>query len=998
MLGLLSEPALDFDLAQFGIKPVSDKDVEAEMAKMMAEISNGSSGDMDASDDETELMRQIQQIGVDVHPSSLRAVSLSMGSIHSNDENEDDGELSDSCLDDPHLQAELQGILGTAKNTPSSREDDERLRLQHLVESEKQNAINLKRQGQIHGALEAMRAMKAYEAQLEALGPPVSAPPSQRRRPVAAATSALSPTIDDDDDDHHTIEVTDDDLNNPEFDAMLNGGGASTGKSKAAASATLPQAAAVDVHDNDTVDSVQAQIAALKCEAMALKHANKIPQALAMLKQARAMEPKLVELMQRGHAPPLSPGVPTIPSDTSHANALESRGKQEGPHEMATSCTDSDKEEQEEAGAIHVTDDDLDDPQFDAMLQHIDQGKETERPKSTALDDALDDDIAALKHRVMQLKQANRVPEALAMLKRARAIEANAAADLPPSSADADLPPSSVVGNPDTITLSVDAINKVPTHDDMSSDHVILAETGGSLAVADDNTIEDIALRPRTSSSQLIDEFEEGEGEGEPFHDAVSAPPPPSIMSMQEQVNAAKTLAVALKKQGNIHDALVQLRLAKDLEATLQANSGATLYDQQQRANAFESIEKQLVEFGNECRAQATRLLSIDRGRAQDQLNLHKTYVAALETLRTARADPRQPPPSTHVEERVDMEEHVNVDVPVDRVQLSVLQMRSTSPATTAKDLFVKLLLNVPSQNPHELTTATARGSAAGLYTYNAVSVFPIQRNRGLQKLVELRKAQVEVFTAAGFFTPAQSVGKVTLPLSPLLTAAEIHCWLPVMVNRRPCGLDVQIRIKLNVPLRDKEFRPVKTRVFVVDSYPPTTQQTPATTPPAIPVDVRAIAAAAPPPSTAAKRKASVVSERTTDDDDDDDPHAVDKIVSYDLLEIDIQTGKLTEAMYVDLLNAAIITDTALARSLHHQGRKLDGARVLHRVKVMQQEVASATTTAPPEDAATGTARQMADLKHPFEDKYLDLKDENIALKKKKNEQEDTIKRFDDPQ
>ncbi|KAF0763985.1 hypothetical protein AaE_003128, partial [Aphanomyces astaci] len=452
MLGLLSEPALDFDLAQFGIKPVSDKDVEAEMAKMMAEISNGSSGDMDASDDETELMRQIQQIGVDVHPSSLRAVSLSMGSIHSNDENEDDGELSDSCLDDPHLQAELQGILGTAKNTPSSREDDERLRLQHLVESEKQNAINLKRQGQIHGALEAMRVMKAYEAQLEALGPPVSAPPSQRRRPVAAATSALSPTIDDDDDDkHHTIEVTDDDLNNPEFDAMLNGGGASTGKSKAAASATPPQAAAVDVHDNDTVDSVQAQIAALKREAMALKHANKIPQALAMLKQARAMEPKLVELMQRGHAPPLSPGVPTIPSDTSHANALESRGKQEGPHEMATSWTDSDKEEGEEGGAIHVTDDDLDDPQFDAMLQHIDQGKYTERSKSTALDDALDDDIAALKHRAMQLKQANRVPEALAMLKRARAIEAKAAADMVSSS---------VVGNPDTISLSVDATNK----------------------------------------------------------------------------------------------------------------------------------------------------------------------------------------------------------------------------------------------------------------------------------------------------------------------------------------------------------------------------------------------------------------------------------------------------------------------------------------------------------------------------------------------------------
>ncbi|KAF0693948.1 Aste57867_15131 [Aphanomyces stellatus] len=36
----------------------------------------------------------------------------------------------------------------------------------------------------------------------------------------------------------------------------------------------------------------------------------------------------------------------------------------------------------------------------------------------------------------------------------------------------------------------------------------------------------------------------------------------------------------------------------------------------------------------------------------------------------------------------------------------------------------------------------------------------------------------------------------------------------------------------------------------------------------------------------------------------------------------------------------------------------------------------------------------MTDTKHPFEDKYLDLKDENQALKRKKNEQEATIKRM----
>jgi len=35
----------------------------------------------------------------------------------------------------------------------------------------------------------------------------------------------------------------------------------------------------------------------------------------------------------------------------------------------------------------------------------------------------------------------------------------------------------------------------------------------------------------------------------------------------------------------------------------------------------------------------------------------------------------------------------------------------------------------------------------------------------------------------------------------------------------------------------------------------------------------------------------------------------------------------------------------------------------------------------------------MAETKQPFEDKYLELRDENTALKKKKNEQEATIKR-----
>ncbi|ETW06802.1 hypothetical protein, variant [Aphanomyces invadans] len=962
----------DFDLSQFGIKPVSDKDVEAEMAKMMAEMSSrkGEAGDLDDSDDETELMRQIQQIGADV-PSTAFSSMLS-GSASDVD---DDGELSDSCLDDPHLQAELQGILGAGKKSASFR-GDERVRLQKLAETEKQNAINLKRAGQIQAALEAMRAMRAYEAQIEALDQSVPVQTIPARRSIAMTTATNAPSlVDDDDPDHHNIEVTDDDLNNPEFDAMLHGGNA---KTKAAQ--------VVESVDAVTVESVQAKILALKQSAIELKNQNKIPQALTALKEARALEPTLVKLLQRpqqGEA--LSVEVLAMDSSPSQAKSaaeaiLADASADHRAKDIPVAMSDSDDEDMD----MDVTDDDLNNPEFDAMLSGEASAKlsskaDAQPPSRSSVAGGAVVLMERHTHHVMEMQVTNCSPEELAARGGGGATETEPSSvglattpacthNLPSSEGDAAPPSGGLVG--------------LDTESAMQAD--VLAQDGAESRPDS---------RPRTSSSQLIDEFDDDDE----FFDAVVIPP---NVSLQDQLNAAKAAAIALKKQGNIQAALIQLRLVKEIEAKLVLETtpaGPTpqeLYEQRQRALAYEAIEKQLVDYGNKCRAEATRLVSIDRSRAQGQLDLHKRYVAALETLRAARGNPLQPPPTTHIEEHVDILEHVNVDVPLDRIEISVLQMRSTAVATASKDLFVKLGLNVPSQNPHELTTSTVRGTGSGLYSYNAVGVFPIQRNRGLLKLVELRKAQVEVFTAPGFFSAPQSVGKATVPLSPLLSSSEIQCWLPLMVSRRPCGLDVQIRIRLHVPLRDKEFRPVKSYVFVVDAYPPplapamTTpvQQRPVAAPK---TRVNAPANQAPPPDTASIPTASSqhappapsVKPRPADSmSDDDDPHGVDKIVSYDviceevakleekiksgaasaeftdrldslalkkqLLEIDIQTGKLTEAAYVDMLKARIASDMALARSLHQRGRKLDGARVLHRVKVMQQEIASAT--APP--------------------------------------------------
>lgn len=60
------------------------------------------------------------------------------------------------------------------------------------------------------------------------------------------------------------------------------------------------------------------------------------------------------------------------------------------------------------------------------------------------------------------------------------------------------------------------------------------------------------------------------------------------------------------------------------------------------------------------------------------------------------------------------------------------------------------------------------------------------------------------------------------------------------------------------------------------------------------------------------------------------------------LLEIDMQTGKLTLEMYTARLHDRIAEDRRLIASLMRLGRRSDAARVLHRVKIMEKELEGA--------------------------------------------------------
>lgn len=57
------------------------------------------------------------------------------------------------------------------------------------------------------------------------------------------------------------------------------------------------------------------------------------------------------------------------------------------------------------------------------------------------------------------------------------------------------------------------------------------------------------------------------------------------------------------------------------------------------------------------------------------------------------------------------------------------------------------------------------------------------------------------------------------------------------------------------------------------------------------------------------------------------------------LLEIEMQTGKLTLDAYVGRLRSRISDDRILIAELLALNRRSDAARVLHRIKIMQKEI-----------------------------------------------------------
>ncbi|GLD94613.1 hypothetical protein PINS_up003224 [Pythium insidiosum] len=281
---------------------------------------------------------------------------------------------------------------------------------------------------------------------------------------------------------------------------------------------------------------------------------------------------------------------------------------------------------------------------------------------------------------------------------------------------------------------------------------------------------------------------------------------------------------------------------------------------------------------------------------------------------------------------------------------------------------------------------------------------FALQRSRGTQRICEIKKAVFEVWRPGSLLRNAEMVARGYQELAPLLSVGQIVCHVPfVGSNRKPIGGDVEISIRIRVPLRDKEYTTVVSEVLHVGDYPPVRrvveplsevglqgprQQSQSDPPPrAVAPEPSALGRVQSQPRLSAPTKAATtqfamskaesIAIPTSREEDEEDPHDLELIISYDvineemekiqtklpmlsgaaardlrdrfdslglkkqLLEIEIETGKLTQEMYTARLHQRVADDRALIARLLKAGRRPDAARVLHRVKIMEKELAS---------------------------------------------------------
>ncbi|KAG2767993.1 hypothetical protein PC129_g1169 [Phytophthora cactorum] len=943
---------------QFGIRPVSDADVQVELQALLAATGStggssptaesllfGAGGD-EEEDEEAKILRDLQ----------LDRLNLDDEEVESDGHREAKNELR-GVLDEVHQTARENHSREAAEMSGKAparglKEGGEAVTLTPQraaqVQALKMEALALKREGKIQDALAKFREAKQLQGQV-----------SSAQGHMANTSSSLAPTVQHDgagkserapnetmlDDGDKDVEVTDEDMQDPEFLAQLAKMGLTEDDGDSGAAG-----AARNHNVMQQLSALETQIHECKVQAIQLKRQDQIADALACMRKIKELEVKRDELRSSAAISNQSPAVhlataPAVTESVYHhvaVSSLTSVRLNSGAVPLDESQADSDIDS---ISDIEVTAEDMNDPAFAAELRNLG-----------------DDDAVSI------------APTPLGTSIGTRSISVVTASVLKPT------PPSSRLLK---AAPSIDEDYLIDAFDESDSE----GETNHLTTVMSSGSLRSASSVPEMAKAVASVEYMSVKAEVENYH----------IADLTAKLQKARQTALSLKRKGDIQGALESMRRAKqiqnliDLKQHATDNPEATVGSAQNSATAakFQEIEQLLVDFGNRAMALAKENLSVNREKASEWLAKRKRYGAELEKLRLSKQNPLQLPPHYEIVKTSLQVEYELPFIADDHVKVSVKSVRGLS-QVAGKSVFVKFCLNFPSATPHEGQTAEFQISpnapfAAEIPPSQTDFVFKLARSRGTMRLFEIKKAVFEVWKPGTLFRNPELVARAYQELTPLLTCCETSTHLPFLgSNRKPCGGDIEIAIKVRRPLKEKEIRLEAVEDLVIGAYPePMASSSAQLTMPSVVLEPSPTEASNPSSKNAAAMSDDTRSMMKEDQPTSitaelDDPHHLDLIVSYDvvneelekvgaklpslsgpaaiewsdrydslalkkqLLEIEMQTGKLTLDMYVERLHKRIAEDRTLMSKLLSSNRRLDAARVLHRIKIMEKELVGA--------------------------------------------------------
>ncbi|KAK1947720.1 Coiled-coil and C2 domain-containing protein 1B [Phytophthora citrophthora] len=931
---------------QFGITPVGDADVQAEFQALLAatgaatgsspteeSILFGSGGD-DEEDEEAKILRDLQING------------LSLSDEESVGHQEAKDELR-GVLDEVHQTARENHSREAAEmNGKTIQKEEERGAVltperAAQVHALKMEALTLKRAGDMQGALAKFREANQLQEQFSSAQGSVArasdreAVTKQPEEPAKRVRPPVDTMLDDDED----VEVTEEDMKDPEFLAQLAKMGLTDDHGE-----TNREKETVGIHTvMQQISVLDRQIHECKMKAVQLKRHNQITEALACMRQIKELEAKRDELrsspVPSSREPAIQqPAAPTIEESTYHTPEVRTITRVHLNASVAGNLVDSDNEDTLD---VEVTDEDMDDPAFAAELQTLGGGG---TPSTNLTATSASTVVIAAS---ASAAPSNRILPSSRSLKNAVSIDEDYLIDAFDDKSD-----SEGEGNHLTTVMSSGSLHSVSSVPDMK------------MAVP---PAEEVCANLQVGNKQITD--------------------------LTAQLHKSRETALSLKRKGDIQGALESMRRAKQIQNLIdlkQQASGMTtsiggLEQNSARTAQFHELEQLLVEFGNQAMTQAKESLSVNREKASEWLAKRKKYGIELEKLRQMRQNPSQLPPRYEI---VRSSRQVEFELPFiadDRIKVSVKSVNGLSQAA-GKSVFVKFCLNFPSATPHEGQTPEFQINSNASFVTKLPSKqaefgFKLARSRGTMRLFEIKKAIFEVWKPGTLFRNPELVARAYQELTPLLTCCEINTHLPFLgSNRKPCGGDIEVAIQMRRPLKEREHRQETVEELVIGDYPePATASSDHPPMPTVALNPPPVSKQSP-SKAATPRSDSSISPTHQENPASttaavNDPHHVDLIISYDviteelekvgaklpsltgpasielsdrydslalkkqLLEIEMQTGKLTLDMYVERLHERIAEDRVLISHLLASNRRLDAARVLHRIKIMEKEL-----------------------------------------------------------